>query len=499
MDIELKNKLFSQLIESAIDGKVITDIKGVITYVNPAMEKIYRYEKGELIGKPVGILNPNRNSLPQIMSSVKKAGSWYGESLQQRKNKERFPALLSLSAVKDDKGDMTAILGVVRDLTEYKKIQDGLARSYRIVEIGQLAAGVAHEFNNLLNIIGGTAQYAKGVKDEKEMQEALDIITKSSDRGAGVVKSLLAFARRTELKKESIDIAGALEEVLRLVSKDLENSGIRVIRKYSDVPRILADIGQLEQVLLNIIINARYAMPKGGRLSICLAREEGFIKIQFHNTGKVIAREDLPRIFTPFFSSRAKKRTGIMGTGLGLSISRDIIVSHGGTIKAESEKGKGTTFTISLPIIEGMFKELEKGIAAAKPDEKREAGLKTASILVVDDENYICGLFKKVLEKNGCSVTIANSGRNAVNICKEKKFDIIYMDVVMPRMDGIAASKKILKTTPDARIIFMSGKPIEDKAVSMSMDRGEIDFLRKPIPVDELIRRTQDVLLKKNG
>jgi two-component system cell cycle sensor histidine kinase/response regulator CckA len=391
-----------------------------------------------------------------------------------------------------------AIFGLGTDITEHKQVERELIHSERMAIAGQLAAGVAHEFSNLLSIIGDSAEYAKGIRNENEIKKSLDVIVKSANRGAQVVKKLLKFTKRIELKKESVDLIEVIEEVVGLFKRDLENNSITVVRNYSDIPKILIDVGQIQQVFLNLIINAKNAMSKGGKLAINAEKEGKFIKIQFHNTGKIINKEDLPRLFTPFFRINMRQKEGMPGTGLGLAVSYGIIKAHNGVISAESVKGKGTTFTILLSVTknENMAEVLPK--AVTKTGKNNKIKLKQVEILIVDDEVEIKKLFKKVLDKEGYSVTVADSGGNALNLCRKKKFDLIYLDIIMPGMDGISVFKKIKGISPKTKIVFFTGKLIEDKVAGMYLDEGAAGFLRKPIPLKDLVSYTQNILKAKN-
>jgi two-component system, cell cycle sensor histidine kinase and response regulator CckA len=384
------------------------------------------------------------------------------------------------------------------DITERKQMEREIIHSERMAIAGQLAAGVAHEFNNLLSIIGGSAEYAKGIRNEHEIKKSLEVIVKSANRGAQVVKKLLTFTKRIELKKESVDLIEVIEEVVGLVKRDLENNSITVVRNYSDIPKTLIDVGQIQQVFLNLIINAKNVMSKGGKLAIKVEKEGKFIKIQFHNTGEIINQEDLPKLFTPFFRTSMRQKEGMPGTGLGLAVSYGIIKAHNGEISAESVKGKGTTFTLLLSVTENENRAevLPKAVAKAVKNNKRK--LKQAEILIVDDEFEIGKLFKKVLDKEGYSVTVAGSGRNALNLCRKKKFDLIYLDIIMPGMDGISVFKKIKEISPKTKIVFFTGKLMEDKVAGMYLDEGAAGFLRKPIPLKDLVSYTQNILKAKN-
>jgi len=326
----------------------------------------------------------------------------------------------------------------------------------------------------------------------------LEVIVKSANKGAQVVRKLLTFTKRIELKKESEDLIEIIEEVLGLVNRDLENNSITLVRNYSNIPRTLIDVGQIQQVFLNLIINAKNAMPKSGKLTIKVETEGKFIKIQFHNSGRTISKEDLPRLFTPFFVTSRQQKNGIPGTGLGLAVSYGIIKAHHGVITAESMKSNGTTFTVLLPVIKNKNRMEVLPKILTEEDRSNKRKLKPAEILIVDDEIEIGKLFEKVLDKEGYSVTVADNGGNALNLCRKKKFDLIYLDIIMPGMDGISVFKKIKEISPKTKIVFFTGKLIEDKVAGMCADEGAAGFLRKPIPLKELVNYTQNILKDKN-
>lgn len=472
-----------------------TPVDYIFLDVNNAFEEIMNLSRDKIIGKKVTEVYPDikESSFDWIGTYGKVALT--GETIHFEQYFEMADRWYDVTAYSDPPGYFTAVF---HDITEHKQMERELIHSERMAIAGQLAAGVAHEFNNLLSIIGGSAEYVKGIRNENEIKKSLDVIVKSVNRGAQIVKKLLTFTKRIELKKESIDLIEVIEEVLGLVNKDLENNSITVVRNYSDIPKTLIDVGQMQQVFLNLIINAKNVMSKGGKLAINVEKEGKFIKIQFHNTGKIINKEDLPRLFTPFFATSMRQKEGMTGTGLGLAVSYGIIKAHNGEIMAESVKGKGTTFTILLPVTknENMAEVLPKAIA--KAIKNNEIKLKQAEILIVDDEVEIGTLFKKVLDKEGYSVTVADSGENALNLCRKKNFDLIYLDIIMPRMDGISVFKKIKKISPKTKIVFFTGKLIEDKVAEMCLDEGAAGFLRKPIPLKDLVSYTQNILKSKN-
>lgn len=480
------------IINASKESILLMDLKGKLLAANESLAQYLGMDLETLLqGNLYEFLPPKvaKKRKLQVEQVIKSGRPLYFED-------ERFERIIlnSLCPIFDSVGKVSSLAAIGMDITERKQADQ--IHSEKMAIAGQLAAGVAHEFNNLLSIIGGSAEYAKGIRNENEIKNSLEVIVKSANRGAQVVKKLLTFTKRIELKKESADLIEVMEEVIGLVDRDLENHSITVVKNYADIPRTLIDIGQIHQVFLNLIINAKNAMPKGkgGKIVIKVEREGKFIKIQFHNTGKPINKEDLTRLFTPFFVTSRKQKNGIPGTGLGLAVSYGIIKAHHGVIKAESEKSKGTTFTILLPITKtkNMEEILPKEVNGTAESNKKM--LKPADILIVDDEVEMGQLFKKVLNQEGYSVTAANSGKKASNLCRKTKFDLIYLDIIMPGMDGISVFKKIKEISPKTKIVFFTGKLIEDKVAAMCLEEGAAGFLRKPVPLKELVSYTQNIL-----
>jgi PAS domain S-box-containing protein len=489
--LDKNEKKFTTILNMSREFILLTDLKGRILTANESMAQHLGTNLETLLQGyiydflPPGVAQKRKLQFKQVIES--------GEPLYFEDGNLEKIFLNSLYPIFDSAEKIIGLALIGMDISERKQVD--IIRSERMAMAGQLAAGVAHEFNNLLSIINNSAEYAKCITgDENELKKYLDLIIKSGNRGAQVVKKLLTFTKIIKLEKESVDLKDIIEEVIELINKDLENCSITVVRNYSDIPATLIDVGQIQQVFLNLIINAKNAMPEGGELNIKVEQEEQYLKIQFHNTGKTINKEDLDRLFAPFFVTSVQNKNGIPGTGLGLAVSYGIIKAHKGTIKAESKNGEGTTFTILLPVKrdKNMTKTLPKTATGLFNKDKRK--LKSAKILIVEDEVETGQLFKKVLDEKGYSVTVAESGENAFNLCRKTKFDLIYLDIVFSGICGISLFKKIRKISPKTKIIFLTGKIIEIKVARMCIDEGAIGFLRKPIPLKNLVSYTEKTL-----
>jgi len=277
-------------------------------------------------------------------------GCWYGEIEAKKKNGETFPALLSLSTVRDDKGDPIAMMGLSRDITERRKMEEQLILTDRLASIGELASGIAHELNNPLTGVIGLSQLIIERDVPEDIKEDLTMVNSEAQRAAGVVKNLLTFARKHPLARQFLNVNDAINKVLELRAYEQKVNNVRVVSRMApDLPQIMADYFQLQQVFLNIIINAEYFMIEAngkGTLTITTERVGDVIRASFADDGPGIPPENLGHLFDPFFTTKEVGK----GTGLGLSISHGIVTSHGGNIYAESEPGKGATFIVELPI-----------------------------------------------------------------------------------------------------------------------------------------------------
>ncbi len=269
----------------------------------------------------------------------------------------------------DDFGNVKGFYALVVDITDRKqaeeereRLQKRLVQSEKVSGIGTLASRIAHEFNNLLQIMRGHSEFALRKMKARDMEEALKIVLDSSDKASKIIEDLKTFSRKESSKKEHYKITESIEEVLSLTKRQLNRNNIKVVKKFEVTPEVEINKGEIQQVFLNMITNARDAMmPKGGRLEIKVKEVNGKAEVSIRNTGKGIKEEDLHRVFDPFFTTKDVNngRRGLHGTGLGLFVSYGIVKQHGGEIDVESKPGEGTTFTIKLPVRMGNVKEVK--------------------------------------------------------------------------------------------------------------------------------------------
>lgn len=389
-----------------------------------------------------------------------------------------------------------------RDITESKVLETRLLRSQRLDSLGKLAGGIAHDLNNILQPIMMSIQLLEGRTTDAQAKKWLEILATSAQRGSDLIKQILSFARGLESSKQPLDmknVVGDVEKLVRETFPKLINIHIDI---KDDLPPVFADYTQINQVFMNLCVNARDAMPGGGDISIRARRRRAdrvslpaffdpghseYVEISVSDTGSGIPSEDLDRVFDPFFTTKGLDK----GTGLGLSTTYGIVKDHEGYINVESEVGKGTTFTIYLPAIEKKDMAASAGgLFSGIPQGSGEL------ILVVDDESMITDMAKSILEEYQYRVLVANNGKEAADIFHDRK-DEVYaaiVDMMMPVMGGKATIRTLKKESPSLKIIAISGYQRENELADMH-DLDVDAFLPKPFDAETLLQTLNQVLL----
>ncbi|UCD71961.1 MAG: PAS domain S-box protein [Syntrophobacterales bacterium] len=343
------------LIQSIGSGLILVDTKEQITFFNRAAEKILGYSKKEVVGKPLTILSlrEKKQAMPAPFKDQDDMDS-RREGIILRKDKVEIPIGFNTSDHLDSRGRRIGKIINFRDMTNVLKLQEEIIRMDRLISVGELSSGIAHEIRNPLAGIKTTAQaLGEEMGQDDPRREYLNRITKEIDRLNDLLRTFFSFAKPQKLKLVVCNIRDIVNEIIPLLVKDIANKGINFTEEYApDLPRVRVDFSQMHQVFLNLFLNAIQVMPRGGELKIraepiasapLVNPGRDYVRISISDTGKGIAAHDVNKIFDPFFTTRAK------GIGLGLSITYQIIKTHGGSIKVESKVDKGTTFTITLP------------------------------------------------------------------------------------------------------------------------------------------------------
>jgi two-component system, NtrC family, sensor kinase len=376
---------------------------------------------------------------------------------------------------------------VIQNARLFRKVQESqaeLIQSSKLAAVGTFAAGIAHEFNNLLAGMLGYAQLGLASPDDETKNESLKVVVDTCKRGKSITGSLLTFARRQEPRRELADLYDAVQGTLTLMEIELRKHNIKIERQINPVPLTICDAGQISQVFLNFLTNARDAMkPDGGTLTVYLDSDDKRISLAVSDTGCGIPDSIRDKIFEPFVTTKgALGGSSTPGTGLGLSVSYGIVKGHGGTLDVESQPGKGTTMTIHLPILEN---DQEAAAVAAAEQEPEE--LPSLNLLIVDDDTSISKSLQGLLERIGHKVTVYADGLSALDAYKTRGFDIVLSDVAMPGMNGIELLRELRAYDQDARVLLFTGQALPN-LIEEAGRAGALSVLHKPFELEEVLK-----------
>ncbi len=430
---------YRTLFEDSRDALYITTREGKIVDVNQSMLDLSGYTREEMLGMDIQKKYVNHADRANFQEQIEKKGFVRDYEVKFfTKDRKEMDCLITAAVQRNHDGSILGYQGSIRDITERKKAEEEkerlhaqLIHSEKMAGIGTLASGIAHEFNNLFQIIKGHMEFAQKTKRSEDIEEASAIVIHNTDRGAKIIKDLLSFAREEPSEKVLCDIVEPIESVLLLTEEPFKKHNINIVRKYKKTPTVEVNKAEMQQVFLNMVTNARDAMlPEGGKLEISVKQVGKNVEVCFADTGKGIEKKDLGKLFEPFYTTKGAIGNDVIlqGTGLGLSVSYGIVKRHGGTIEVLSKAGKGSIFTIKLP---AKGKKAEEKLPE---DEKREEDRdrRPLSILAVDDEEEICKMFVKWLSLEGLRVKSASTGKKAIYLAKKEKFDFVFLDIIMP-------------------------------------------------------------------
>jgi nitrogen-specific signal transduction histidine kinase len=403
---------------------------------------------------------------------------------------------------------ITHFVAVKEDITERKRVeeeratlQEQLRQSQKMEAIGQLAGGVAHDFNNLLTVIKGYCQLSLvEIKESTPIRDTFEVINKAADKATDLTRQLLAFSRRQIMEAIVLDLNELLQNLEKMLRRIIGEDIELVTSLKQDLGRVKADPGQIEQVVMNLAVNAKDAMSKGGKLIIETANAEldeayarthvavtpgPYVMIAVSDTGTGMTPEVRDRVFEPFFTTKGKGK----GTGLGLSMVYGIVKQSSGNIWVYSEPGKGTTFKIFLPRVDEPVEKL-------KVQETVEEVLRgSETILVVEDDKEVRNLAVRILKRQGYTVLDGSYGDEAFNVCRQHRgpIHLLLTDVVMPGMDGRALSESLSQLHPEMKVLYMSGYT-DDAIVRHGVMAKGVNYIQKPFTVDALTKKVREVL-----
>lgn len=497
---------YRSLVESIPDIIFALDLQGAITYIGPRWEKILGHQESEVLGHYLTHFAPveEHGLLIQVFKQV----------VRSRKSVENIPWTYSekdgqilflsgsASPILDDQGQVVGVMGIARDITEQKKIEEQLLQAQKMESIGNLAGGIAHDFNNLLGGILGYASFVKKkITPEDPLYHSIKSIERSAEQAAGLTRQLLGFARRGKYQVQPINCNALIQDLVLMLERTIDKRIVLEMELDPHLRLIEGDESQLQQSLINICLNARDAMPSGGVLRIVtsnqtlsrdfLSKQRGlkegdFVRITLTDTGTGMTQEVQSRVFEPFFTTKEPGR----GTGLGLSMVYGIIQNHGGLVDFKSEPGQGTTFELFLPAIPGVVIE---EVLPFSPKKVPAKGSET--ILIIDDEPIIRQLGADILEDVGYKVLLASCGEEALQRCQEykKKLALVILDVIMPGLGGKETFFRLRNRYPEIRVLLSSGYST-DGEVGEIVREGVGGFIQKPYKEEELIEKVREIL-----
>jgi len=502
--------------ENAKDAIYVHDLTGRYIMVNKAGEELIGYSREEILQMRISDVVP-RVSLDHIHARLKEKLEDHSLTIYEveaiRKDGSRVPIEVSSRLIYEN-GVPVAVQGSARDITERKRAEEALRasqlqlqQSQKLEAIGQLAGGVAHDFNNMLTaIIGYTDLSLRRVGLENPIRRNLEETKKAAERAASLVRQLLAFSRKQILEPKVLDLNDVVKDMHKMLTRLIGENIKLATRLETDLGSVKADPCQVEQIIVNLVVNARDAMPRGGRVTIETAnftiddqtalkhvsvKAGEYVMLAVSDTGSGMDQETQARIFEPFFTTKEVGK----GTGLGLSTVYGIVKQSGGNIWVYSEPGMGTVFKVYLPRIDDAAAS-----TIARQEQEAIAPRGTETILLVEDEDVVRGLTRNILMQAGYNVLDARSGDEAIRLCHAHAgpIDLLLTDVVMPEVSGKEVADRLLELRPSICVLFMSGYT-DEAIVQHGVLDANVKFIQKPFTWVALTRKVRDVLNRRTS
>ena len=500
--VQESEERYRLLFERNLAGVYRTTIAGRILECNEAMAHIFGYaSREEILGRDIRTLYPSDEDWQGFREALFQFRNLSNYEMRgERKDKSAVWTLETAALLADETAGEVIVEGTATDITERKLLEEQLRQSQKMEAIGQLAGGIAHDFNNLLTTVLGYSDMALRQLPEKDpVRSEIEEIQKAGERAANLTRQLLAFSRKQVFEPKLIDLNGLIDDSSRMLGR-LCGEHIRLVTQLEpSLGSVRADPGQLEQVLSNLVVNARDAMPAGGTLTIRTRNADvdagssrrhfgigpgHYIVLSVSDTGQGLDTETQKRVFEPFFTTKEKSR----GTGLGLATVYGIVSQSGGQIFVASEPGRGATFAVYL---------LREGAAVHASGSSGAGAVRRGSetILLVEDEEAVRNLTRRLLESNGYTVLPAASAEQALEVAQnhEGRIDMLLTDVIMSGLSGPDLSRQLLGQQPSLRVLYVSGYPDETMASEGILDPSA-SFLQKPFTPDTLARKVREVL-----
>jgi len=487
---EYRSRLVS-IIDSSEDAILSKDLNGINTSWNRGAERMYGYAPEEVVGKHISLLTPSDrpDEISEVLQKIARGESTeHHESVRVTKDGRHLNVSISVSPLRDTAGEIVGASAIVRDVTAQKRAEGQVRQSQKMEAIGRLAGGVAHDFNNILGIINACTEFLRDrIDPAAEPSLYVENIKKATERGASLTRQLLAFSRTSAIQTRVLDLNERLRDISKLLRPLLGDDVEILVVPTSSSAVVEADPGQLDQIVVNLAVNARDAMPRGGKFILetgAVRFDEGFaeqhqampagkyVLLAVSDTGSGMDEATISRIFEPFFTT---KETG-RGTGLGLATVYGIVKQNKGHILVYSEPGHGTTFKIYLPSADHKI-----GVGSTAEPETVSPKRQGTTILLVEDDDIMRSLTRQLLHEHGYTVFEANDGKSALEWVASHPgpIDLLLTDVVMRRMSGPELVERLNLSHPTLKVVYMSGYTGELMAEREVLKRG-ITLLEKP-------------------
>lgn len=494
---------YRSLVQSSVYGIYRSSLEGRFLDVNPALITMLGYSSAEevLILDPEKDVFANADEHSHLIEEFRRTGRLDGIEVKwKRKDGSSITVRISGRAVSSSDEPADVLEAIAEDVTDRRALEDQFRQAQKMEAVGRLAGGVAHDFNNLLMVISGYAEVILAkLPANHPLHEKGKAIQQAADRATTLTRQLLAFSRKQLLELKVVDVNAIVRDMERLL-RPLIGENVELVTVLApQAPHTRADAGQLEQVLMNLVVNAKDAMPTGGNLTIQtqatviddihrggqqFIRPGNYVMLSVSDTGMGMDKETQSRIFEPFFTTKEKGK----GTGLGLSTVYGIVKQSGGYVIVQSEKGRGTTFHIYLPQVQGAVEP--------HPVPAPDAALGgSETVLLVEDEESVRQLVRDTLEAKGYKVLEADSGEAGIETASrhEGRIDLVITDIVMPGMSGREMVKRLAQTRPATRVLYLSGYS-EDAVVNEGSVESGTAFLQKPFSLQSLARKVRELL-----
>ena len=503
--VETALRLQAAALYAAADAIIITDRAGVIEWVNPAFTQLSGYTAEEALGKNSRDLVKSGTQAPafykELWETVLAGRTWHGEMVNRRKDGSRYTEDESVTPILDASGAITHFVAIKADMTEHLKLEAQYRQAQKMESVGQLASGIAHDFNNLLTVINGMSELVlTQIGQDDPVRADVQEIARAGERAAGLTRQLLAFSRQQILAPRVMNVNTVVADLEGLLRRLLGEDIDLVVVSTPGVGHVHADLGQLEQVITNLAVNARDAMPQGGRLTIetqsvtideTHVRSHGeavapgpYVRLAVSDSGGGMDEATRARIFEPFFTTKGPGK----GTGLGLSTVWGIVTQSHGFVSVYSEVGRGTSVQVFLPQVAEAT-----AVDAAAPTLAPRFG--TETILLAEDNAGLRKLATRLLEPAGYTVLGAATGEEALQLLAqhEAPVHLLLSDVVMPGMSGRLLAEQVAQTRPGMKVLYMSGYT-SDTVVRHGVLDATMPFLDKPFTAVSLLGKVRDVL-----